>query len=315
MEKWRVILTDGLDDIGIELLKKEAEVANRKGITAEELIQEIGEYQAIIVRGRTKVTREVIAAAKNLKVIGRSGVGVDNIDLAAAEEKGIVVVNAPTSTSTAVAELAMGLIFALSREIPRADATMKNGEWIKKELMGAELNGKVLGILGFGRIGSMVGRMAAAVGMQILAYDVFPITETVHGIGGEPASIDELIEKSDVITIHTPLTDQTRNMIDAGAISRMKDGVYIVCTARGGIIDEKALLDALNSGKVSGAGLDVFSTEPPIDMELIKHPRVVATPHVGGQTIAAQIRASRDIAEEVLAGLRGDQLRWKVTKN
>ena len=312
MEPWRVLVTDGLQDSGISILSKEAQVDDRKGISADELLKEIGNYDAVIVRGRTKVTRQVIEAGKKLKVIGRAGVGVDNIDTAFAKEKGVTVVNAPTATTTAVAELAMGMVFALAREIPRADASMKRGEWSKKEFEGVELYGKTLGIIGFGRIGSTVGQIAAAVGMRINACCLFRIPETIRIIGGELLMMDDIIEKSDFITIHTPLSDETRGMINAEAFARMKDGVYLICTARGGIIDEKALLDALNSGKVAGAALDVFETEPPVFKELINHPKVIATPHMAGQTNEAQRRASMDIAKEVTAALRGDKLHWKV---
>ena len=312
MDTWKIIVTDGLQDTGMSILSKEAKVDDRKGISAEDLVKEIGNYDAIIVRGRTKVTREVIEAGKNLKVIVRAGVGVDNIDIAAAKEKGVKVVNAPSSTTTAVAELAMGLIFALAREIPKADASMKRGEWLKKDFEGVELFGKTLGIIGFGRIGSTIGQTAAAVGMRIMACCLFRIPETIRIIGGELLVMDDIIEKSDFITIHTPLTDETRGMINAEAFARMKDGVYIICTARGGIIDEKALLDALNSGKVAGAALDVFETEPPVFKELINHPKVIATPHMGGQTNEAQRRASVDISREVMAALKGDKLHWQV---
>jgi D-3-phosphoglycerate dehydrogenase len=312
MEAWRVLVTDGLQDTGISILSREAEVDDRKGITAEELIKEIGNYDAMIVRGRTKVTREVIEAGKKLKVIGRAGVGVDNIDTAFAKEKGVTVVNAPSATTTAVAELALGLVFALAREIPRADATMKQGKWAKKEFEGVELYGKTLGIIGFGRIGSTVGQMAAAVGMRINACCLFRIPETIRIIGGELLVMDDIIEKSDFITIHTPLSDETRGMINADAFARMKDGVFLICTARGGIIDEKALLDALNSGKVAGAALDVYESEPPVFQELINHPKVIATPHMGGQTKEAQRRASMDISKEVLAALKGEKLHWKI---
>jgi D-3-phosphoglycerate dehydrogenase len=312
MDTWRVIVTDGLQEAGISVLSKETQVDDRKGISAEDLLKDIGNYDALIVRGRTKVTREIIEAGKKLKVIGRAGVGVDNIDIEAAKEKGISVVNAPSATTTAVAELAMGLVFAMAREIPRADASMKRGEWLKKDFMGVELYGKTLGIIGFGRIGSTIGQMAAAVGMRIMACCLFRIPETIRIIGGELLMMDDIIEKSDFITIHTPLTDETRGMINAEAFSRMKDGVYLICTARGGIIDEKALLDALNSGKVAGAALDVFEVEPPVYGELINHPKVIATPHMAGQTNEAQRRASLDIAKEILAALKGDKLHWKV---
>jgi D-3-phosphoglycerate dehydrogenase len=258
------------------------------------------------------MNRELIEAGARLKVIGRAGVGVDNIDLEAAKEKGIVVVNAPSATTESVAELTMGLIFALAREIPRADATMKRGDWAKKEFMGTELYGKTLGIIGFGRIGSTVGQMAASMGMRINACCDFTIPETIRIIGGELLMMDEIIERSDFIAVHTPLTEKTRSMIDAGMISRMKDGVYIVCTARGGIIDESALLAALNSGKVAGAALDVFEKEPPDNMELVAHTHVIASPHIAGQTSEAQRRASVDISKEVLAALKSEKLHWQV---
>jgi len=236
MQSWRIILTDGLDDVGKSILEKEAEVVDRKGISAEDLKEELKDYDAIIVRSRTKMTRELIESAPNLKVIGRCGVGVDNIDIDAAGEKGIIVVNAPSATTESVAELTMGLIFALARQITRADASMKNGKWPKNEFMGVELYGKTLGIIGFGRIGSTVGQMAAAIGMRINACCDFSIPETIRIIGGELLMIDEIIERSDFITIHTPLTEKTKGMINAETISRMKDGVYLVCTARGGIV-------------------------------------------------------------------------------
>jgi D-3-phosphoglycerate dehydrogenase len=258
------------------------------------------------------MNRELIEAGTRLKVIGRAGVGVDNIDLEAAREKGIVVVNAPSATTESVAELTLGLIFALAREIPRADASMKRGDWAKKEFMGTELYGKTLGIIGFGRIGSTVGQMAAAMGMRINACCDFTIPETIRIIGGELLMMDEIIERSDFIAVHTPLTEKTRSMIDAAMISRMKDGVYIVCTARGGIIDESALLSALNSGKVAGAALDVFEKEPPNNMELVAHPHVIASPHIAGQTSEAQRRASVDISKEVLAALKSEKLHWQV---
>lgn len=312
MQSWRIILTDGLDDVGKSILEKEAEVVDRKGISAEDLKEELKDYDAIIVRSRTKMTRELIQSAPNLKVIGRCGVGVDNIDIDAAGEKGIIVVNAPSATTESVAELTMGLIFALARQITRADASMKNGKWPKNEFMGVELYGKTLGIIGFGRIGSTVGQMAAAIGMRINACCDFSIPETIRIIGGELLMIDEIIERSDFITIHTPLTEKTKGMINAETISRMKDGVYLVCTARGGIMDENALLEALKSGKVAGAALDVFEKEPPKNMELISHPHLIATPHIAGQTSEAQRRASVDISKEVLAALKNEKLHWQV---
>ena len=301
MNTWQILLTDGLQPEGKEILDPIAKVDDRKGITAEELLSEISEYDALIVRGRTKITEKVILQTKKLKVVGRCGVGVDNIDLQAAKEKGIIVVNAPGATTTSVAELTMGLIFSLAREIPRADAGMKNGKWLKKELVGVELNKKSLGIIGYGRIGSTVGKIAVSAGMRINAFDLFLTPETTRVDGGELLPFDEVIRNSDFITIHTPFTETTKNLIDEEAISKMKDGVFIICAARGGIVDEAALLDGLNSGKIAGAALDVYVDEPPTNQELISHPKVISTPHIGGQTGDAQKQASIDISKEVLA--------------
>jgi D-3-phosphoglycerate dehydrogenase len=276
------------------------------------LLKVAGEYDAIIVRGRTKVIPAVFDAATKLKVVGRSGVGVDNIDLAAAKKHGVIVVNAPIATTLAVAELTMGLLFCLAREIPRADAGMKNTKWLKKELEGIELNGKTLGVIGFGRIGSAVAQRSAAMGMKIIASDPVVSDSDIRTKGAEPVSIDDLYKRSDFITVHTPLTTETRGIINADAFAKMKNGVRIVCAARGGVIDETALLEALNTGKVGGAALDVFATEPPGESALASHPRVVATPHVGAQTMEAQSRAAADIANEVLAALNGKDLRWRV---
>jgi D-3-phosphoglycerate dehydrogenase len=312
MARWRVLITDGLNDMGREILEKEADVLDRTGINAEELKEEIKSADAIIVRGRTKITADLIEAGTQLKVIGRCGVGVDNIDLDAASKSKVTVVNAPSATTTAVAELTIGLILSLAREIPRADAGMKDGQWLKKELKGTELYGKTLGIIGFGSIGSTVGQMAAALGMHIAANCDFRIPETIRIIGGELLSFEDVLEMADFISIHTPLTKKTRGMFNSETIAKMKDGVYIVCTARGGIIEEKTLLDALNSGKVAGAALDVYATEPPDNMDLIRHPKLIATPHIAGQTRAAQQRAAIDISTEVLAALKNEKLRWQI---
>jgi len=312
MQQWRTLVSDGLHDTGLNILERESELVVKNDISADELMKEIANFDAIIVRSRTKVTRQMMDAAPKLKVIGRAGVGVDNIDIKAAKEKGITVVNAASSTTTAVAELTIGLIFALARQIPRADTGLKNGEWLKKDLMGVELYGKNLGVIGFGRIGSTVGQMAAAFGMRIIACCDFNIPETIRIIGGELMMMEDIIEKADFIAVHTPLTEKTRGMINKETIARMKDGVYLISTARGGIIDETALLEALNSGKVAGAALDVFENEPPTNMELIKHPHLIATPHIAGQTSEAQKRASVDIAREVLAALKGEKLHWKI---
>ncbi len=312
MSAYKILLTDGLEENGQAILRQCGSVDNRKGISAEELLTVIGDYDALIVRGRTKVTEAVFSAAKNLKVVGRAGVGVDNIDLNAAKKHGVAVVNSPVATTLAVAELAMALMLSVVRETPRADAGMKSGNWLKKELEGTELWTKKLGVLGFGRIGAAVGTRAAAFDMEVLGYDPFLPADEIQKRGGHPVSFDELLAQSDIITMHIPLTNETRGILNKEAFAKMKDGVIIICAARGGTIDEEALLAALESGKVAGAGLDVYGTEPPGQTALVKHPHVVCTPHIGGQTVEAQIRAANDIATEVSAGLKGEALRWKV---
>jgi D-3-phosphoglycerate dehydrogenase len=312
MAKWKILLTDGLEENGQELLRAVADVENNPTITAEDLLKVVGDYDALIVRGRTKVTPEVFDAGKKLKVVGRAGVGVDNIDLAAAKAKGVTVVNSPIATTLAVAELTLGLMLSLVREIPRGDAGMKASKWFKKELEGGELNEKTLGVIGCGRIGSAVSDRARAFGMRVLGYDPLLTDIDLRRKGFEPASLEGIYARSDMITIHVPLNDQSRGMINAETLGKMKKGVYLVCAARGNVVDESALLAALESGQVAGAGLDVFSTEPPGESKLAAHPRVVATPHIGAQTREAQARAAGDIATEVLAALNSEPLRWKV---
>ncbi len=313
MPEFNVLITDGLDEKGQAILRASARVDNHTDISAADLLAAVGAYEALIVRGRTRVTAELLAAATRLKVVGRAGVGVDNIDLEAARKARVTVVNSPNSTTLAVAELTFGLLLAVARELPRADAAMKNGQWLKKELEGVELNGKTLGIIGFGRIGAELGRRAAAFGMSVVAYDPFISEDEIKARGAEPVSLQDLYAWSDFISLHLPLSVDTRDMIGRLAFSEMKDGVRLVCAARGGIIDEPALLEALHSGKVAGAALDVFAAEPPGATDLVKHPRVIATPHIGAQTTEAQSRAAEDIASEVLAALRGEPLRWKVS--
>jgi D-3-phosphoglycerate dehydrogenase len=239
-------------------------------------------------------------------------VGVDNIDLAAAQSNDVVVINAPTATTIAVAEHTLALMLSLIRHVPRSDTTMKSGLWEKKNLVGSELYGKIVGIIGVGNIGSGVAQRARAFGMQILGYDPFLTEEAIRERGAEAVSLHNLYAKSDFISLHIPLSPQTRNLIDGQAIGHMKRGVYLICAARGGVIDETALLNALESGQIAGTALDVFTKEPPGLTALVAHPHVVATPHIGAQTTEAQVRASVDIAEEILAALRGEPLRWKI---
>jgi D-3-phosphoglycerate dehydrogenase len=312
MSNYNVLIADGLGANGQAILHSSANVEDRTGISPEELLESIKAYDAIIVRSRTKVTPQVFEAAGRLKVVGRAGVGVDNIDLEAAKSHGVMVINAPVSTSLAVAELTLGLMLALAREIPRADAGMKQGDWLKKELSGMELSGKTLGILGMGRIGAEVGVRAKAFGMRVLGYDPLIPSEAIVRRGAEPVELDDLYARSDFISLHLPLTDETHSMVNEQAFGRMKRDVRVICAARGGIIDESALLAALESGLVAGAALDVFAGEPPRASELVRHPKVIATPHIGAQTAEAQSRAAEDIAHEVLAALKGEPLRWQI---
>lgn len=312
MANWRILLTDGLEEGGQAILRKTAEVTDRSGISADELLQIIGNYDALIVRGRTRVNQAVFSTGQKLKVVGRAGVGVDNIDLKSAQEHKVTVVNSPMATTIAVAELTFGLMLASIREIPRADAAMKAGKWLKKELEGNELYQKTLGVIGYGRIGAALGVRAAAFGMSVIAYDPLLTPEAIRERGAEPVSLDDLYGQSDFISLHIPLTDETRNLLSAPAFDQMKPGVRIVCAARGGVIDEPALLAALESGKVSSAALDVFTAEPPGLTPLVGHPHVIAVPHIGAQTVEAQGRAALDISTEVLSALQGQPLRWKV---
>lgn len=313
---FKVLITDGLEKEGKDIISDRGTLIEKKGIESTELLEVISDCEALIVRGRTKVTKEIFDAAKCLRVVGRAGVGVDNIDLNAAEEHGITVVNAPTSTTVAVAELAFGLMLSMVREIPRADASMKQEEYLKKDFMGSEINGKTLGIVGYGNIGRRLSKYAQALGMKVICYDLrfdfgTDLSE-VRSTGAEPLTLEEVYDLSDIISFHLPLNNESKHMLNESAFSKMKDGVLIVDAARGGVIDEPALLKALESGKVGGAALDVFEKEPPVDWALAKHPKVIALPHIGAQTNEAQVRVAIDIAEEVMNILEGNAPRWKI---
>lgn len=301
---WRVLVTDGLEQQGLQLLGEQAQVVEST---------QLQPCDALIVRSKTKVTREALRQlGTSLRVIGRAGVGVDNIDLAVAGELGITVVNAPQAATLAVAELTVGLMLALARQLPRADLAMHHGKWEKAELRGSELNGKRLGIVGMGRIGAAVAERAAAFGMHVSGHDPLLEAQVIHQRNAEPAALDQLLAEADYLCMHLPLNESTRGMIGAAELAKMKAGARLISAARGGIVDESALLDALNRGQLAGAALDVFNNEPPGDSKLLRHPNLIATPHIGAQTEEAQTRAAIDIATEVLAALRGDPLRWRV---
>jgi len=310
--RWKILLTDGLAPISNQDLLSSVELADRKGISAEELLEVVDNYDAVIVRGRTKVTQTVLDAGKKLKVVGRMGVGVDNIDLKAAAAHHVTVVNAPVATTVSVAELTLGLMLSLIRGIPKATAGLKQGSWLKKELKGTELYQKTLGVIGFGYIGEAVCRRASAFDMKVIAYDPVRPENEIKTAGAQPVSFEELLKQSDIITMHIPHMDATHHLLNQASFSMMKEGVLIICAARGGVIDEAALLAALESGKVAGAALDVYETKPPGESKLLMHPNVIGTPHIGAQTKEAQLRAGYDILSEVVAALEDKPLRWKV---
>ncbi len=310
-----ILVSDGLAEDGLALLRQIGTVTVNPKITAAELLAALPDYQALVVRSRTKVTAQVIAAGTNLKVIGRAGVGVDNIDVAAAVAKDIVVVNSPMAASISVAEHTLGLMLALARLIPAADASLKQGKWEKSAFMGGELTGKTLGLLGLGRIGALVANRARAFGMAVYAYDPYLNETQIRERNAHPATFDEVVAQGDYLSLHLPLTKETQGLLGAAQFAKMKKGARLICAARGGVIDEDALRAALDSGQLAGAALDVFAAEPPAPGGIATHPKVIATPHVGAQTHEAQARAGVAIAEEVVAVLEGKPPRWRVTAN
>lgn len=315
MAELKILVSDGLAEAGLNLLRGVGEVVNNPKITAEELIAVLPEYDALVVRSRTKVKANVIEAGKKLKVIGRAGVGVDNIDVKTAVEHQITVVNSPLAATTAVAEHTLALMLALARMVPAADASLKQQKWEKSAFMGSELNGKTLGLVGLGRIGSQVAVLATAFGMNVIGLDPFVSQDEIRKRGIEPVSFEEILASADYLSLHLPLTSATQGMLGHAEIGIMKNGARLICAARGGVVDEDALRAGLDSGKLAGAALDVFAAEPPQPGSIAEHPKVVATPHVGAQTSEAQKRAGIAIAEEVVTVLQGKEPRWKVTKN
>lgn len=290
----KVLVCDALDDQALNELKSlpGLEVTIKTGMDEDELIKTIPGYNAAVVRSATKLTKNVIDAADDLELIVRAGIGLDNIECGTAETKGVEVCNTPAATSISVAEHAFGLMLAAVRQHGRANLSMKEHKWEKKALKGTELYGKTLGIIGSGRIGLEVARRALAFGMQVFVYDVIDV-KTELDI--KQVSLDDLLKEADIISLHLPLTDLTKHMISTPEFERMKDGVIIIQAARGGVVDEKALLAALESGKVRAAALDVFEKEPPDDFSLIDHPNVIATPHIGAAAKEGQKRAGLDV--------------------
>jgi D-3-phosphoglycerate dehydrogenase / 2-oxoglutarate reductase len=300
----RVLICDAIAADAVERMRAGGLVVDEKiGMTPEALEAAIGEYEAVVVRSATKIKARHVAAAKSLKLIVRGGVGVDNIDVAAAEAEGVRVMNTPSASSTSVAELALALMFSLARQIPRADHSMKSGAWDKKTFSkGMELEGKTLGILGVGRIGRALARKASALGMVVIGADpALGATGSVDGL--TLLSPDDVYRRADFVSLHLPKVAGTPATVGREQLALMKDGVFLVNCARGGVVDEAALLAALESGKVAGCALDVFEVEPPKDLKLIGHANVIATPHVGASTVEAQARVGLEVAEILLAEL------------
>jgi len=302
-----VLICDQVNPILKEVLEKNGlKVTYEPEITPEQIAENIGNFEVGVVRSRTKMTRELIAKADKCQIIAREGVGLDNIDQEAAKEKNIKVINAVEGAITAVAELVIGLMLSMAREIPRADREIRYGNWINKELMGSELKGKYLGIVGLGNIGKRLGRLARALNMNIIGYDVTPIDdEFSKEVGLMKADLDTLLSSADYVSFHVPLLDSTRHMINAEKLKMMKNTARIINTSRGGVIDEDALYNSLKDGSLAGAALDVFEVEPATENKLITLPNFIATPHSGAQTKVAQLLAANIIAEKIIQILRG----------
>ena len=302
-----VLICDHVNPTLKEILEKNGlKVTYESEITPEQIAEKIGNFQVVVVRGRTKLSRELIEKADKCKIIARVGVGLDNIDQDAAKEKNIRVINAVEGATTAVAELVIGFMLSMAREIPRVDREIRNGNWIKKELMGSELKGKYLGIIGLGNIGKRLGRLARALNMNIIGYDVVPIDdEFSKEVGLMKADLDTLLSSADYVSLHVPLLDSTRHMVNAEKLKLMKNTARIINTSRGGVIDEEALYDSLNEGNIAGAALDVFEVEPATGNRLTTLPNFIATPHMGAQTKEAHLLAANIIAEKIIQVLRG----------
>ncbi|MCO5794412.1 MAG: phosphoglycerate dehydrogenase [Blastomonas fulva] len=296
----KVLISDKMDPKAAQIFRERGcEVDVITGQTPEELAGIIGQYDGLAIRSSTKVTKAILDAATNLKVVGRAGIGVDNVDIPAASAKGVVVMNTPFGNSITTAEHAIALMFALARQLPEADASTQAGKWEKNRFMGVELTAKTLGLIGAGNIGSIVADRALGLKMKVVAFDPFLTPERAVELGIEKVTLDDLLARADFITLHTPLTDQTRNILSKDALAKTKRGVRIINCARGGLIDEAALKEALDSGQVAGAALDVFATEPATDSPLFGTPNFVSTPHLGASTSEAQVNVAIQVAEQM----------------
>ena len=310
----KILVSDPISEKGVELLKSNPafQVDKKIGLKEDELCAIIGEYDGLIVRSQTKVTRKVIEAAKRLKVVGRAGVGVDNVDVEAATERGIIVMNTPGGNTISTAEHTFSMMLAMARKIPQAHASMKAGKWDRKSFEGTELFGKTLGVIGLGRIGSEVAKRAMAFGMKVLAYDPFLSPSRAKTLQVEMVALDRLYKESDFITVHVPVTEQTKGMINRDSIAKMKKGVRIINCARGDIVVQNDLYEALKSGKVAAAALDVYEKEPPVNLPFLELDNVVLTPHLGASTHEAQESCGTEIAEQIAEALSGGTIRNAV---
>ena len=300
MPKPKVLISDALSPAAVQIFKDrgiDVDFQPNLGKDKEKLAEIIGDYDGLAIRSSTKATAKILERAKRLKVIGRAGIGVDNVEIPAATARGIIVMNTPFGNSITTAEHAITLMLALAREIPQADASTQAGKWEKNRFMGVEITAKTLGVIGCGNIGSIVADRALGLRMKVIAFDPFLSPERAKDIGVEKVDLDDLLQRADFITLHTPLTEKTKNIIDAAALAKMKKGVRLINCARGGLVDEQALVAALNSGHVAGAAFDVFSIEPANANPLFGHPSVVCTPHLGASTTEAQ----ENVALEPLA--------------
>jgi D-3-phosphoglycerate dehydrogenase / 2-oxoglutarate reductase len=310
----KVLVSDMLGEIGIEMFRKEAgiDVDVKTGLAPEELKAIIGEYDGLVIRSATKVTEELLSAAGKLKVVGRAGIGLDNVDIPAATKRGVVVMNTPGGNVVTTAEHAIAMMLSLTRNIPEGTASLKAGRWDKKKLQGREVFNKVLGVIGFGKIGSIVADRARGLKMKVLVHDPFVAPDMVEKAGFEFASLDDLYAQADYITIHVPKLKDTIGLINKDAFAKMKDGVMVINCARGGIVDEKDLHEAMSSGKVAGAALDVFETEPPEGSPLFGHERLVCTPHLGASTREAQTNVAVAVADQIIDYLKNGTIRNAV---
>lgn len=302
----KVLVSDNLGEIGIQMFQQEEgiEVDVKTGLSPEALKETIGDYEALVIRSATKVTEELLDAATNLKVVGRAGIGLDNVDIPAASKHGVVVMNTPGGNTVTTAEHAIAMMLSLTRNIPRGTTSLKEGKWEKKRLQGREIYNKVLGVIGFGKIGSIVANRARGLKMEVIVFDPYVNPESVEKEGFESVSVEDLLARSDYITIHVPKLKETANLLDKEAFEKMKDGVMVVNCARGGIVNEAALYDAIVSGKVSGAALDVFETEPPGMVPLMELDRFICTPHLGASTLEAQTNVAVAVAKQIIAYLK-----------